>query len=176
MTLPDPREPMNYWPAPTGDPPANEPPASNIPPSTKPRHRLWILIAVAAVVIAAAGAVVVWQLGYFGDSTASRLVAAQETCIPSGAGTTITDNGKTLVMDGAGTAGQFGGLLSGEEARLSVEDQACILRELGVTGAVTQHMASTRALDGRQVDSWGDYTAAWTYHPDDGLDVVIQVK
>jgi hypothetical protein len=103
-------------------------------------------------------------------------VAAQEKCIPSGAGTTITDNGKTLIIDGAGTAGQFGGLLPGEEARVSVEDEACILRELGVTGAVSQHMASTRALDGRQTDSWGDYTAAWTYHPDDGLDVVIQVK
>ena len=41
--------------------------------------------------------------------------------------------------------------------------------------AVRQHVSTTRALDGQQTDSWTGYTARWTYHPDDGLQMTIQV-
>jgi hypothetical protein len=34
-------------------------------------------------------------------------------------------------------------------------------------------MDNTRALDGMQTASWGNYEASWTYHPDEGLDVVV---
>ena len=34
-------------------------------------------------------------------------------------------------------------------------------------------LAASRALDGTQEQSWGDYSASWTYHPDDGLNIVI---
>jgi hypothetical protein len=32
---------------------------------------------------------------------------------------------------------------------------------------------NTRALDGMQRDSWRKFKASWTYHPDDGLNIVI---
>lgn len=38
---------------------------------------------------------------------------------------------------------------------------------------VQSRIASTRALDGVQEDSWDDYTAHWTYHPDDGVNITI---
>ena len=38
---------------------------------------------------------------------------------------------------------------------------------------VTQHIESTRALDGMQTDEWDDMKARWTYHPDDGLSLTL---
>jgi hypothetical protein len=40
---------------------------------------------------------------------------------------------------------------------------------------VQNHVSSTRALDGIQEDTWNDYSAQWTYHPDHGLNVTIWV-
>jgi hypothetical protein len=37
-------------------------------------------------------------------------------------------------------------------------------------------MEQTRALDGRQSETWEDFSASWTYHPDNGLDVLIREK
>jgi hypothetical protein len=37
-------------------------------------------------------------------------------------------------------------------------------------------MDQTRALDGRQTDAWAAFEASRTYHPDDGLDVLIREK
>jgi hypothetical protein len=34
-------------------------------------------------------------------------------------------------------------------------------------------MESTRALDGMQSATWSSYEVTWTYHPDDGLDLII---
>lgn len=93
------------------------------------------------------------------------LVTARNSCDPAGLGTTIADKNKTLIVNGKG----------GEDAvGVPVETEACILGQLSATSAVTAHIESTRALDGRQTDTWGDYRAAWTYHPDSGLDIVIQ--
>ena len=35
------------------------------------------------------------------------------------------------------------------------------------------HIESTRALDGTQEDSFGDYQARWTYHPDNGMNLTV---
>jgi len=39
---------------------------------------------------------------------------------------------------------------------------------------VSEAVWATRALDGRQEDSWPGYTAAWSYHPDSGLRMIIR--
>lgn len=39
--------------------------------------------------------------------------------------------------------------------------------------SVKAHMFATRALDGRQTDTWPGFSASWSYHPDDGMDLVI---
>lgn len=49
----------------------------------------------------------------------------------------------------------------------------CVLEALEVPERVRSHIGSTRALDGMQEDSWDDYNARWTYHPDAGITVTI---
>lgn len=51
----------------------------------------------------------------------------------------------------------------------------CVLAELDTPDSVISRMDSTRALDGRQAAEWNDLSASWSYHPDDGLDIVVEV-
>ncbi len=64
---------------------------------------------------------------------------------------------------------------AGEEdaSGLNASEVVCSLSSLDVPTAVLQQMAATRALDGRQEASWGTDTASWSYHPDQGLDVIV---
>lgn len=49
-------------------------------------------------------------------------------------------------------------------------------KALGLPDSVTIKMSQTRALDGRQTETYEDITVSWTYHPDHGLDVLYEVK
>jgi hypothetical protein len=49
----------------------------------------------------------------------------------------------------------------------------CVLDELDAPDAITSRMNNTRALDGVQAGEWGGIQASWSYHPDNGLDVVL---
>jgi hypothetical protein len=51
-----------------------------------------------------------------------------------------------------------------------------VLRELETPAYVTEQIGQTRALDGRQTATWGDFEASWTYHPDNGLNLVIHQR
>jgi hypothetical protein len=121
-----------------------------------------------------AGVAIVFATGLLGGhnpladaKSTPALVAARNSCDPGSLGTTVADGDKTLIVNGKGAKDATG---------VPVATEACLLRELGASSAVTAHMESTRALDGRQTDTWGDYKAAWTYHPDSGLDIVIQLS
>ncbi len=46
---------------------------------------------------------------------------------------------------------------------------------LGLPDSVYQKMLSTRALDGRQTHYADGFTVSWTYHPDDGLEVLYEL-
>lgn len=48
--------------------------------------------------------------------------------------------------------------------------------KLGFSGAVYQRMLKTRAMDGVQTAESDNYTASWTYHPDEGLEVMYECK
>lgn len=79
------------------------------------------------------------------------------------AGYQVEDNGQTLVLTVGG-------------AYMSTSTADCVFTKLSVPDAVRQHVATTRALDGQQTDSWSGYTARWTYHPDDGLQMTIRAS
>ncbi|TDC52740.1 hypothetical protein E1212_07760 [Jiangella ureilytica] len=57
----------------------------------------------------------------------------------------------------------------------TIEDVACLLDALEAPRAVIARVDSTRALDGMQDAEWDDLTASWTYHPDDGLSLIVTV-
>ena len=58
----------------------------------------------------------------------------------------------------------------------SDEAAGCVLGGIGMDSAVLDKMSQTRALDGRQEDSWGVWEVSWTYHPDQGLNVIAEIQ
>jgi hypothetical protein len=77
----------------------------------------------------------------------------------------LADDDHTLIIDVGGEA--YG---SGDDI---VDGLACVLDALDTPQSVISQMESTRALDGMQTAEWDDFEASWTYHPDDGVDVII---
>lgn len=49
-------------------------------------------------------------------------------------------------------------------------------KALGFSDALYNRMGKTRALDGTQVEENKKYKVTWTYHPDDGLEVIYAKK
>lgn len=97
----------------------------------------------------------------------TRLEAAKETCVPppDSRFVEILDNGAGMSIDGVGAKKPLGAGLDQIE---------CILNELGAPSTVRARMGNTRALDGTQDASWSSLRATWTYHPESGINVVIE--
>lgn len=135
------------------------PPAA---PAKPRRTLLWIALAVALVAALGLGA-------YFALSHSSgpSLTAAEKSCNDGRTDARVDDGGKTLIINASGDP---------IKNIVDVQTEACVLDYLKTPAAVRSHIESTRALDGRQTDSWDGYEAAWTYHPDDGLDITIEAK
>lgn len=72
----------------------------------------------------------------------------------------LTDSDNTLVVNGA-------------TSHKDIREVACILDHLGTSGAVRNELAQTTALMGRQSDESDGLKYEWSYHPDNGLDLII---
>jgi hypothetical protein len=81
---------------------------------------------------------------------------------------TLADKNKTLIIDMAGEKTATG--------TSTIDDVLCVLTDLETPQSVIARMESTRALDGMQSATWSTYEVTWTYHPDDGLDLIITNK
>ena len=107
-------------------------------------------------------------------------------CLP---GDAVKDDGKTFVFDFAPQPDGTGD--DSFEHQYIVE---CIKMVTGLPDAVMLQMQQTSAIQGRQSATWdvdsskvpqpqmkvapmanGEISASWTYHPDDGLDVIMRV-
>lgn len=100
-------------------------------------------------------------------SSESGIETAVSACGASlKSGISVGDEGDSISLDGKGEE---------DDSGADYADIGCILRELNVSDAVISRVDSTRALDGRQEGSWEGYLATWGYHPDSGLDMVIEV-
>jgi hypothetical protein len=77
----------------------------------------------------------------------------------------LADEDKTLVIDMTGQ--DYG---SGTATFADIE---CVLDELAAPQSIVAKMGSTRALDGMKTAGWSGFEATWTYHPDDGLDMIL---
>ncbi|MGC4808508.1 hypothetical protein [Micromonospora sp. DT233] len=93
----------------------------------------------------------------------SSLVLAKEKCLLGSGDARVGDGGKSLILDGGGE----------EDSGLTSMDIRCVLEELKTPDHVVSEMSSTRALDGKQAAQWGKIRASWTYHPDQGLDLIL---
>ncbi|WP_166867983.1 hypothetical protein [Salinibacterium sp. ZJ70] len=77
----------------------------------------------------------------------------------------VEDGGKTLLVSTKPQDDDPLGLSS-----LALD---CIYDELNIPTRVTEVIGSTRGLDGRVSDEWDNYSGSWTYHPDNGLQLII---
>lgn len=77
----------------------------------------------------------------------------------------LADDDTTLIIDVEGEDPGSGSL--------SFDALSCVLAELDTPSYVISQIEGTRALDGMQSADWETYTAQWTYHPDQGLDITI---
>lgn len=91
------------------------------------------------------------------------LVDAAQACGLANAGV-LGDDGASLNINTGGAE---------RSSDQDVEDLGCVLFELETPDHVITHLDTTRALDGMQEDEWGEISARWTYHPDNGLDVTL---
>ena len=139
--------------------------ASETASPRKPRGR-WAAIAIplgVAAVALLAGPPIIRAAQ---EAATPRFEKASEACdlVPM---LVVADKGKTLTLTTAGKGGK-------SASYTDIEDVACVLAKLEVPSYVVSHIDSTRALDGQQTDEWDGISARWTYHPEDGLHLVLR--
>jgi hypothetical protein len=80
----------------------------------------------------------------------------------------IEDDGKTLIIQ----------TKPKDDDPLGITGLAldCVYTQLDVPAHVSERIGATRSLDGRQEDTWNGYSASWSYHPDNGANVIIVAK
>ncbi|MGP9837189.1 hypothetical protein [Arthrobacter sp. 179] len=79
-------------------------------------------------------------------------------------GVDVMDEGASLQLS---TTGE-------ESSGASYIEVICVLQKLDVPESVVARFGTTRALDGQQTADWDGFTASWGYHPDTGLDIVVE--
>jgi hypothetical protein len=63
-----------------------------------------------------------------------------------------------------------------ESSGMNVFFQVCILEELEVPDSVFDRISNTNSTMGVQEASWDNFEMSWTYHPDNGLNVSVDLK
>jgi hypothetical protein len=125
----------------------------------------WVLVTV-GLIAAMVGVLMVVRPGPPSNPTEPGLEQVWNACGRHGQ---LSDGGKTLVLDMQGRDDVSG---------VRTEEVGCTLDYLKTPTYVREKMASTRAVDGRQDEAWDNggltFEASWTYHPDNGLDILIR--
>lgn len=135
-----------------------------LPPNRKPRA-VWPLLTVGAALVV--GVIVVVAVLLTRDDSGispSDLENIRNSCGVSSTYATVGDSGRTLTVEGRGEEDSGG---------LSWSEVECVLSGVKMPASVRGKLGSTRALDGMQSASWGDYSATWNYHPNSGINLII---
>ena len=160
----------------TDSPDLEQPPsgAPDTPPAAPPtpafnRRELSIggLCAAAGLIVGIVGSLLVTSVaGGLGSLGSTAMADAVETCdLTADPWIELGDEGQSLSMQ---TDGE-------ESPGADVADVVCVLGEIETPDSVLSRISNTRALDGRQSATWDNYSASWGYHPDNGLDIVIEL-
>lgn len=162
-------------------PPDPGPPVSATPVALKPKRR--VLLPVVTVVLAVATVVFagLWlqAKGEADDLQAKIDRRAQVAAAARNARPDLYETANAVQADDGGI--EYTGDADSLDIEIYYPDDVAMgwldafLGELGFPGATTRRMEQTRALDGT-LEAEGDHASAtWTYHPDDGLSVVVSV-
>lgn len=146
-----------------------------------PRRRWRLVTALAAVIVVLAVVLVLTRSDL--DDANRRLDRFEEEAAAAAAEEAARPDVEALASEAFEDFTSV--LVTGDEASASVailypglEETAALeglLDDLGFSSAVMERMALTRALDGTQTAEGDHVNASWTYHPDDGLNVVFEV-
>ena len=138
----------------------------DLPRRKKRSHRglvMFLLGFLVAIVLVLGAAVALYYLRFAG---AQNLSSALDTCHASGSYVRLAADKSSLTLQAENESGRG----------LSAPVFRCVLDELDAPASMHQRMLLTRAIDGTQEEQWGLYRATWTYHPDQGLNVVISAR
>ncbi|MDK1361629.1 hypothetical protein QNO00_15350 [Arthrobacter sp. zg-Y1219] len=91
--------------------------------------------------------------------------AAESCSVTDTYGIDIGDNGQSISMSSEGE----------DSTGADYADISCLLAEMDIPDSVESRIGTTRALDGRQSADWDEFTASWGYHPDSGLNIVVEI-
>lgn len=140
-------------------------------PSAEKKSNPWVFGILGLVV----GIVIGLTVGFTSNGSIADAsdVSSSGEIWPAIAACQATDKKGITVMDGGNSLElQTAGKKTWEGAPFS--DVTCILDELKAPESIKARMDTTRALDGRQQGSWPGFTVSWGYHPDNGLNVIVE--
>lgn len=147
------------------------PPPPPQEPSILRRWWFWAAVAGLVVVIFSAGGVG-YALGRSADESPqaeaatedaeTRLQAAYEGCRGRDTDDTLelADAGATILIN---TRSEYG----------SPAGMDCVLNAIGITASIEAQIGRTTSLMGVQEATHDDLELSWSYHPDNGVDMVI---
>ena len=92
------------------------------------------------------------------------LLVAVQKCDPAKSGTELSDNNRTLTVDGAGQKSAKG---------LAEGALTCVFDTLQVPGALADRMYGTVADDGQLQGDWPGFSVSWTNDKKRGLDLTV---
>lgn len=130
----------------------------------------WLVGAGGLVVGIAIGVVIGFSAGPApaADSSSSEAITnAVHGCeLVDTVGVTVMDGGESVTLETAGN----------DTKGAPYSDVVCVLDALEMPESVKSRMASTRSLDGMQDVTWPGYAASWNYHPDNGLNIIVETQ
>lgn len=118
------------------------------------------LVLLAGVAVIGVGAWVITVM--FSDSD-TDLERAADSCSTENANLDTGDDGKSMHLT-----------ISMKSSAERLQAATCVLEQIDAPDAMVDKLIETRAIDGRQEDTWDDFSASWTYYPDDGLRIIIE--
>lgn len=187
MTIPG--SPESHLPSPSDNvAPADhqEPPTGPVPVATvsstaseatwRTRRQTPILLGVIGVLVVALGVVTaLWistsnQLSAFEASQAA--VEADRAATPDLLDVAQRNLGATAIV--TGDSGSVSIVIFESSMSRAAPGLRSMLGELGFSSAVLDRMGNTRALDGTREAQGKNCNVTWTFHPDDGLQMVFE--
>lgn len=148
--------------------PPNSPMRAGEPDHATPprRRRAWLRPAAGALGCVVLGGVLGFGVAQIEWPAAHPIEDALKTCaVENSAYFELGDEGTSLTIETVGSKRSYGAKIS---------DVNCVLRELKTPDSTISRMGQTRALDGRQTATWHGYSASWGYHPEDGMNLVVE--
>lgn len=146
----------------------------------------WVLVVLGVLVVAALAS----GITYVAISTSKTVIETPTpTSTPDSTANTEDSSDDEIAIlakipdaDVCGAALDYAGVsytvsTDGRSAVLSSPDGwqvKCITYWLEGPSSIYERVLTTRAIDGTQTATWGNWTASWNYHPDSGVNFIVQ--